>query len=193
MFVSIVLLKTIDAKKLKESFFAILNFTLIEEEDIEGTSFFDIFQIIIFIFSTTTISLLLYNIKLYFLPESSTDITSFHTFFVVLLIYFLIKRIFEYILSLLFLIKNRLQFFIKSKNNYLFSISFLLYIGLILCEYANLNKVYLICFAVFLFIVRFVFTLVRNKKLIFSKLFYFILYICALEIAPLFVLFKLMF
>ena len=193
LFTCIVLLKIIDAKKLKESFFTILNFTFIEDEDIEGNSFFDAFQIVIFIFSVTTISLLIYKVKLYYLPDSSVDLTSFLTFFVGLLFYFLIKRIFEYALSLLFLIKKRLQFFIISKTDYLYSISFLLYIALILCEYVNINEVYIFCFAVFLLMTRFIFILVRNKKLIFNKLFYFILYLCAFEIAPLFVLFKLMF
>lgn len=193
LFASIVLLKTINAKKLKEIFFAIINFTLIEDEDLEGSSFFDIFQIVIFLFSLSTISLLVYKIKLYYSSDNSGNITSFLTFFGGLLFYFLIKRIFEYALSLLFLMKNNLQFFMISKTDYLYSISFLLYIAMILCEYANINEIYVFCFAVFLLAVRFVFILIRNKKLIFNKLFYFILYICALEIAPLFVLFKLMF
>ncbi len=193
LFVCIVLLKITDAKKLKESFFAIFNFTLIEDEDIEGTRFFDVFQIMVFIFSVTTISLLIYKVKLYYSSDSIGNLTSFLTFFAGLFFYFLIKRILEYALSLLFLIKNRLQFFIISKTNYLYSISFLFYIALILCEYANINQVYIFSFAVFLLITRFIFILLRNKKLIFNKLFYFILYLCAFEIAPLFVLFKLMF
>ena len=193
LFVCIVLLKITDAKKLKESFFAIINFTLIEDEDIEGNSFFDVFQIVIFIFSVTTFSLLIFKVKLYHSSDSIGSLISFLTFFAGLLFYFSIKRILEYALSLLFLIKNRLQFFIISKTNYLYSIAFLLYIALILCEYANINQVYIFSFAVFLLMTRFVFTLVRNKKLIFNKLFYFILYLCAFEIAPLFVLFKLMF
>lgn len=193
LFASIVLLKILNARKLKESFFALLNFTLIEDKDAEGASFFDPFQIVIFLFSIATISFFLFNVKLHFFPDNSSDFSSFFTFFVGLLFYFLLKRIFEHALSILFLIKNRLKFFQISKSNYLYSISFLLYIAIILFEYAKINKVFIFYFAAFLFLIRFVFILVRNKKLIFNKLFYFILYICAFEIAPLFVLFKLMF
>lgn len=193
LFVSIVLLKTMDVKRLKENFFAILNFNLIEDEDLEGTSFFNAFQIVIFLFSVSTLSLLCYSLKLYILPDSTDSFTAFLSIFVGLLFYFLIKRIFEYALSLLFLMKNSLHFFVISKTNYLYSISFLLYIAIILYEYAKINEVYVFYFAALLFIIRFFFILVRNKKLIFNKLFYFILYICAFEIAPLFVLFKLMF
>mgnify|MGYP000094280842 FL=1 len=193
LFASIVLLKLIDSRRLKESFFAFFNFNLIEDEDVEATSFFDTFQIVIFVFSVTSLSLLTYNFKLYKLSESSDSFASFSSLFIGILFYFLIKRMLEHLLLLLFLIKKGLQSFVTSKTNYLYNISFLLYIALILCEYGNINRVYLFYFATFLFIIRFVFILVRNKKLIFNKLFYFILYICALEIAPLFVLFKLMF
>lgn len=193
LFLSIVLLKVIDAKRLKESFFAIFNFTLIKSDDIEGKRFYDPFQIIIFIFSVATISLLVLHLKLYKVPENIGSLDSFLSLFTGLLFYFLIKRIFENALSSLFLIRNSLENFMLSKTNYLYSISFLIYIVMILSEYVKINQVYVFCFAAFLFIIRFVFVLSINKKLIFNKLFYFILYICAFEIAPLFVLFKLMF
>ena len=193
LFIAIVLLKLIDAKKLKESFFAFFNFGFLEDDDVDSVRFFDAFQIVIFFFTITVLSLVVFKFKIYLLPESTDNFVTYLTVYVGLLFYFLIKKILEYALSLLFFIKNKVQFYFKSKNNYLFNISFLVYIALILCEYANVNQLYLFYFAAFLFGVRFIFSLVINKKLIFNQLFYFILYICAFEIAPLFVLFKLMF
>jgi hypothetical protein len=193
LFASIVLLKLINARKMKESFFAFSNFSLFEEEDIEATGFFDIFQIVIYVFSITVLSLLVYHFKIYKAPESATGFTPFSAVFGGLLIYFVSKRILEYLLMLLFMIKRGLQFFTYLKNTYLYSVAFLIYIALIFAEYSSVNHLYLFFFAGFLFFLRLTFLIVRNKKLIFNKLFYFILYICALEIAPLFVLFKLMF
>ena len=178
---------------MKESFFAFSNFSLFEEEDIEATGFFDIFQIVIYVFSITVLSLLVYHFKIYKVPESATGFTLFLAVFGGLLIYFVSKRILEYLLMLLFMIKRGLQFFTYLKNTYLYSVAFLIYIALIFAEYSSVNHLYLFFFAGFLFFLRLTFLIVRNKKLIFNKLFYFILYICALEIAPLFVLFKLMF
>lgn len=193
LFASIILLSVIDQKKVRENFFAILNFTLIEDEDLEGNSFFDVFQILIFTFSVSVLSLLVYYFKISKTTESTIEITSFLPVFIGLILYFITKRLLEYALLLLFRIKSKLRFFIYLKNNYLYSISFLLYIALILFEYAGVNMRFVIFFAGFLFILRFAFLIIRNKKLIFNELFYFILYICALEIAPLFVLFKWMF
>ncbi|NQV78269.1 MAG: DUF4271 domain-containing protein, partial [Lutibacter sp.] len=60
-----------------------------------------------------------------------------------------------------------------------------------LSEYKGL--LFEITFLVFLLvlILRYVLILLNNKKLIFNNLFYFILYLCALEIAPLIIVLKL--
>ncbi|MHB0755687.1 DUF4271 domain-containing protein [Polaribacter sp. M15] len=193
LFSGIVVLKFINSKKLKENFFAFSRFTILGDKDVEITSFFKGFQLLIFMFSTLVFSYLVYQFKLYKLPESKTGLQAFLSIFSYVLLYFVVKRILEYSLLLLFMIKKRVQFFVNLKNSYLYSISFLLYIALIVVEYSYMLKQYLLFFAAFLFVLRYLFLVARNKKLIFNKLFYFILYICALEIAPLFVVFKLMF
>jgi hypothetical protein len=71
-------------------------------------------------------------------------------------------------------------------------LSFAFFIAIILFFYTGLKVQFLAYFVIILFLIRIVFHLINNKKLILSKLFYFILYFCAFEIAPLFVLFKLM-
>jgi len=193
LFFGIVLLKAIDPSRLKGSLYGVFNINFVATESEENTSFFDVFQIVFFVFSVLVISLLVFNFKTYILATNDVSFSSFLPVFLSLLSYFLLLKIVEYLFSHVFLIKNEVRFFLISKTNYLNAISFLLYIAVILSEYANLKQLYLYYFAAFLFFIRFVFHAVSNKNLVFKKLFYFILYICAFEIAPLFTLFKLMF
>ena len=76
LFLSIVFLKVLDAKKLKESFFALFNF--IEDDDLEVTPFFNGFQSVIFLFSISVLSLLGYYFKVY---KYSSVTESFTTYF----------------------------------------------------------------------------------------------------------------
>ena len=196
LLVCIVFLKLLNANKLNESIFALFDFSFIEDESSESNNLLDLFQSILFLFSVSTVSLLVYYFKIYKQTEtiqSFTTFFTFFTFFLVIFCYFFLKKALEFALTRLFLIKNQISVFLITKANYLYSVSFILYILLILYEYVNVKSVYLFYFSIFLFLLRFVFFVIRNKKLIFNKLFYFILYICAFEIAPLFVLFNLMF
>jgi hypothetical protein len=189
----IVLLKAISSKRLKASLYSLFNKNFINTESKDNTSFFDVFQIVFFLFSAIVISLLVFNFKMYTSVTNDARFSSFLSVLIGLSSYFLLLKILENVFLYVFLIKKEVRFFIISKSNYLNAISFLLYIAIVLNEYAYLKQTYLYYFACFLFLVRFVFHVVSNKNLIFRKLFYFILYICAFEIAPLFILFKLMF
>lgn len=193
LFVGVALLKTIDANRLKETVFSLFNVSFIESETDEKTNFFDVFQIIIFIFFVLVLSLLTHRFKINVLQIEADNFSSFYPVFLGLSFYFFIKKVLENLLSYLFLIKKEVRFFIISKYNYLYAVSFLLYIALILTEYVGFSTSYLLYFSTFLFVIQFIFHIIINKKLIFRELFYFILYICAFEIAPLFILFKLMF
>jgi len=193
LFLCIVVLKILDSKRLKESFFAFFNLSFLEDEDTEPSNFFDTFQIVIFFFSVVVLALIIHKFLLFKIVNFQNTFSLFLQIFIALLVYFLAKRILEYLLSLLFLIKKGIHFFLVTKNNYLYSLSYLTYIALILNEYTAINELYIFYFTGFLFTLRFILFSLRNKKLIFNQLFYFILYICAFEIAPLFVLSKLMF
>lgn len=193
LFLSAVLLKLLDAKRLKENFFGFFKVSFIEHEDLDNNKFLDAFEVVMFFFLVTVVSLLTHNFIIYKRPNVSDSFSTFLNVFLVLCVYFLAKRILERVFSFLFLIKERIQVFSFYKTRILYSLSFLLYIAIVLCEYAGINQLYSYYFAGFLCIARFVLYSFRNKNLIFNKLFYFILYICAFEIAPLFVLFKLMF
>jgi hypothetical protein len=193
LFFSIVLLKALNPSRLKGILFGFFNINFVEIESEENTSFFDVFQIVFFVFSVIVISLLVFSFKRYILVTNDVGFSSFLSVLLSLSSYFLLLKVLEYLFSKVFLIKNIVRLFIVSKSIYLNTISVLLYIALVLSEYANLKQIYLYYFAAFLFFLRFVFHVVVNKNLVFKKLFYFILYICAFEIAPLFTLFKRMF
>ncbi len=159
----------------------------------EGTSYFSSFKVITSLFTTLVFSLFLYYLKVSFSSSSVSGFTDFSFIFFGVFAYFLIKWLLEFLLSLLFEIKRTIRFFLLSKLSYLFSVSFFLLLALVLVEYSQVNIYFLLCFSGSLFFLRAVLIFLNNKKLIFSKLFYFILYICGFEIAPLFILFKLMF
>jgi len=187
------LLKGLSASKLKGNVSSFMNYGFIEKEVEDNSTFFNLFQSVIFIFSMLVLSLLLYEISLFY---SVFEVFGFYTYFKIfggVVSYFSIKWVLEFSLSLLFIINKQVKFFLVSKSIYLYSVTFFLLIALVLAQYSQLNTIFLIYFSMSIFVIRFLVHLVSNKKLIFNKLFYFILYLCAFEIAPLFILFKLIF
>jgi hypothetical protein len=172
---------------------SLVNVSFVETEVEENSSFFNPFKNVVFCFSIVVFALFIYKIYLYYRPSTEQGFCTFLKVFGVVFSYFTIKRLLELLLSNLFIINKKVDFFLVSKSIYLYSVSFFLLIAIVLVEYSELNTRFLVYFSVVLFIVRFVFHAVNNKKLIFSELFYFILYLCAFEIAPLFILFKLLF
>ena len=187
------LLKGLSSSKLKGNVSSLIDPGFIEKEVADNSTFFNLFQSVIFIFSMLVLSLLLYEISLYY---SVFEVFGFYTYFKVFGVvasYFSIKWMLEFLLSLLFVINKQVKFFLVSKSIYLYSVTFFLLIALVLTQYSQLNTNFLIYSSMSIFLIRFLVQLLTNKKLIFNKLFYFILYLCAFEIAPLFILFKLMF
>ncbi|QOD59933.1 DUF4271 domain-containing protein [Polaribacter haliotis] len=188
----IVVLKIIDSERLKAYVFALFNKGFIESEVEEDTSFFNAFYSTLFLFSTTTLALVIYTFLIDQNLLLETSFSSFLYIFVTVVSYFLVKWILEMLLSRLFLIKNTVRFYFVSKFSYFYSISFLLFVLFVITTYSPLNSSFLFYASAVLFFMRLIFHITNNKNLIFSQLFYFILYICAFEIAPLFILFKLM-
>ena len=179
--------------RLRGNAFSLINKAFIESE-IEGNySFFNLFKIVVFLFSMMVISFLMYKFLLFFDVSKEEGFYIFMETLGVVFSYFLIKRFLEFLLSHLFKINEQVKFFLCSKSNYLNCVSFYLFIALFVVEYSQLNRLFLVYFSIILFSIRFVFHYFSNKKLISSKLFYFILYLCSFEIAPLFILYKLLF
>ena len=192
LFVIIAILKIIDAEKLKGYVFALFNKGFIESEAEEDILFFSSFYNLLFVFSATvlalTISLLASEINVSF----SLTFSSFLSVLKLVFSYLIVKRFLELAFARLLLIKKQVRFFLVCKLSYLYSISFFLLVFYILFLFSPLNYFYFTVIILGLFTLRYLFLLTNNKKLVFSDLFYFILYICAFEIAPLLTLFKLM-
>ncbi|MCI2229386.1 DUF4271 domain-containing protein [Polaribacter sp. MSW13] len=192
LFTIVFLLKGLNADKLKGFAFSFFNKAFVEKEVEENMSFFKTFYGIIFIFSVAVLALVVTNFLQYQDPTNPQEIIQYWAILLILFLYFLIKWVLENVLAALFLIKEEVRFFLISKSTYFYTVSLMLFIAYVLFEYTGLKPTYLYYFTCFLFVLRFLIQIVNNKKLIFSKLFYFILYLCAFEIAPLFILFKLM-
>ena len=193
LLVCVFLLKGINTNKLKASTFALFNKSYVIDEVEDRSSFFKGFNLLLFVFLTINLSLLLYVFLIFFSSNSEKGILFFIKIFSITGVYFIVKWFLEHLISVLFLIKSETRFFVISKSRYLYAITFMFYVAIILYTYTNLNAMFLSYFVGSLFLIRFVIHVIYNKNLILSKLFYFILYLCAFEIAPLFVLYKLMF
>ena len=105
-----------------------------------------------------------------------------------------VRYVVDFLLIILFDIRDSLvTYFFFSRRSYSYSISLGLLILNILYFY-TFNSYYFLIFGIIaLFSIRYLLILYYNKNLIIKELFYFILYLCAFELAPLFVLFKLIF
>lgn len=190
-FFVIVGLKMYRAEKLRAYARSFFYKGFLEIEADERDSPFSLFHVFFTLFACTMISLVLY-----FLLQKNQGIISiglrdYLSVASLVFSYFIIRLILEYGLILLFNLKEMLYFFYISKRGYFYAIS--LWLGLLILIYVYGFQNYQLLFygTVFLFAFRFLLILINNKKLIISKLFYFILYLCAFEIAPILVVYKL--
>lgn len=152
------------------------------------------FSSLLFIVQIISFTIFIYIAIIFFHPTLLTapflfvKIITFTTFFII--IKYILEKIVAVILDLESYV-NTYNFYKLSTRN-LFGI-ILIPINLLLVYYTNGNKI--IFFSVILTFLLYnligLFFLLKNyQKLIISKLFYFILYLCALEIAPYLVIYK---
>ena len=186
----IAVLKIIDVEKLKGYALAIFNKGFLEDEVEEDTSFFSSFYSLLLIFSSIVLALVISLFVSEIRQHSFVTFSSFLYILGVVFGYFVIKSLLEVLLTKIFLIEKQVRYYLISKFGYLYSISFFLLVFFILFQFGPLNFSSLIRIISVLFFISFILHLVNNKKLIFSELFYFILYLCAFEIGPLLILFK---
>ena len=191
LFAIIAILKIIDGDKLKGYVFALFNKGFIQDEVEENTSFFSSFYSLLFIFSSVVLALVTSLLVAETNKNTSFSVSSFFLILGIIWSYFTIKSLLEIGVIRLFFIKKEVRFYVVSKFGYLYSISFFLIIFLVLFRFGPLNFSFFIAATLGLFFLKFVFQVVNNKNLVFGKLFYFILYLCAFEIAPLLIMFKL--
>ena len=163
----------------------------------EKNSIQNLFQTSLFIIQVLTISILIYlSVDLFpsFLSIEKSP-KAFISIIVGVVLYFsfryLMGNFIGYIFNLKFL-QNKLAY---EKTNYLNNLILWILPFLVLSFYnpANNNLLLSITYIItfILLIMRYVLLMINNKKLVFNDLFYFILYLCALEIAPLVIILKL--
>ena len=190
---SVLLLKGFHRTKLKEYFFAFFNKGFIVSEIEERASLLNRFSVVLFFFTTGTFGLLTFFLMNYFSQEVFLEISLFWKTLLFFVGYLTVKRILEKLFVILFSIQTETVSFLTAKSIYTHTISLWTFPVLILFFYAALPNQILFGFILFLFVIKLALLFATNKNLILSKLFYIILYICAFEIAPPFLLFKLMF
>jgi len=190
---SVFLLKGFHRTKLKEYFFAFFNKGFIVSEIEERASLLNRFSVVLFFFTTGTFGLLTFFLMNYFSQEVFLEISLFWKTLLFFVGYLTVKRILEKLFVVLFSIQTQTVSFLTAKSIYTHTISLWIFPILILFFYSALPNQILFGFTLFLFVIKLGLLLAYNKNLILSKLFYIILYICAFEIAPPFLLFKLMF
>jgi len=190
---SVFLLKGFHRTKLKEYFFAFFNKGFIFSEIEERASLLNRFSVVLFFFTTGTFGLLTFFLMNYFSQEVFLEISLFWKTLLFFVGYLTVKRILEKLFVILFSIQTETVSFLTAKSIYTHTISLWTFPVLILFFYAALPNQILFGFILFLFVIKLALLFANNKNLILSKLFYIILYICAFEIAPPFLLFKLMF
>lgn len=156
------------------------------------------FQILLFSVQLLALSLLIFLTNVYF--QFEVELLNFKGYTLILFwvsLYYSSRYLLGLLLAYLFNFINEYSKIVFDKSNYFNNVILWLLPFLILSVYSRYyNKLFFEITAmlfVFLLIVRYILMLIMNKKLIFNNLFYFILYICALEIAPLIIVLKLTF
>ncbi|MBS9774270.1 MAG: DUF4271 domain-containing protein [Tenacibaculum sp.] len=177
----IFLKKTYKPKLLLGYFISFFLQRFIKNRSEEPISVFPIFKILSFIFSVTIVSL---TITFY------TKTKYFLYIFIGVILFVTLKLFVTLLISHLFMIRKSIRYFIFTKLGYLYSICLWAFPILILHHYYFKNIYFLSFFIILLLLGRSFFILKNNEKTILANLFYFILYFCTLELAPLLIIYK---
>lgn len=157
-------------------------------------SLVSVFNVIFIVVFSIVISLLLFVAVIQYGLSNNSDIILFFKILIYVFSYIIVRFVVGFLLALLFEIDKEQQYFSFLKLSYLSSFSILILPLLIVNFYINsaLFSQILIIIAGLLLFYFFVLQIKNNQKLIFSNIFYFILYLCALEIAPYMIVYKLL-
>ncbi|QMU65881.1 MAG: DUF4271 domain-containing protein [Flavobacteriaceae bacterium] len=191
-FFFLALLKFLNQKKLRGYFLSFLNKSFIESDSFENSSFFSVFNIFFSVFSSLVFSLFLTQFLDFYKASNELTFLNFLVLFCVLFLFQLVQNGIQVVLVSLFSIKSTaIDILFVSQRSYLFSGSILMFILFVLYFYTGLNFNYILFVVIAIISLMSLFYINTNKKLIINKLFYFILYLCAIKLAPLLVLIKL--
>ena len=184
-------LRVLNQEKLQGYFLGLFNKGFIDAEVEERMTMFNAFYILQFLYSVLIIALGIFTIANHY-QTFTNPLNSFLWISAGALVYFVLKKALEYGISFVLQIQEGVKFYLISKSTYLYSLSYFIFAFIVLFFYADLPINSLFFFFAFGFLFRLILMITYNKNLIFNHLFYFILYICGFEIAPLLILFKLM-
>ena len=149
------------------------------------------FSILLFLIQLISISLFAY---LFFLEKGKATVLLFFKILSAVFIFIIVKTSIEKMIGAVFSIKKVIDQYIYEKLTYRNFISLLLIIANLIFYFSvkpDLNTLLIFTGILFLINILFLFYSYKNyRSLIFSNFFYFLLYICALEISPYLILYK---
>ena len=180
-FFLIIILKKIDSN----IFFQNISFLKKESRNNLANNFFGI-KFIEVIYNILFISNL--SIILTFINNQNYDFNIYFRYFRYLIIFFLIKMIIEIIIGSLFSINKIIKKYIWLKLVFNNSLGIILLLFNFLIAYSIFDNPKIITISTYLSVLYFIYAYFSifflSKKLIFKNWFYFILYLCTLEIIP---------
>ena len=149
------------------------------------------FSILLFIIQLISISLF---INLFFLEKGKANVLLFLQILFVVFVFIIVKTSIEKMIGAIFSIEKLIDHYIYEKLSYRNFLSLLLIIANLIFYFSikpDLNTLLILTGILFLVNMLILSYSYKNyRSLIFSNLFYFLLYICALEISPYLILYK---
>ncbi len=159
---------------------------------------FSWFNCLLFLVQALILSLLIVAYITLYKPTiiDSNSLYLFSLSFLAVILFFGIRYIVGKVLAIIFELNKAHDYLTFAKMSYLYSSVLLIIPFVFLTYYIKTYNLLLFQLTILLFtillIVRYVNILINNKKIIFRRLFYFILYLCALEIAPILLTYKIL-
>ena len=154
------------------------------------------FHIIFSVIQVLTFALTIFiAIKAYNSVARELELTFFITILAGVFTFFVLRFFVGKALSVIFEKEKDFEYVTYLKMSYLSNFSVLMFPLLLIAYYVKYDSLsfslFVFILAVALLLLYYVLIIFHNQKMILSKLFYFILYLCALEIAPIILLYKL--
>lgn len=149
------------------------------------------FSILLFVIQLISISLF---VNLFFLEKGKANVLLFLQILFVVFVFIIVKTSIEKMIGAIFSIEKLIDHYIYEKLSYRNFLSLLLIITNLIFYFSikpDLNTLLILTGILFLVNMLILSYSYKNyRSLIFSNLFYFLLYICALEISPYLILYK---
>ena len=154
------------------------------------------FNTILFIIQSLVLALLVFALISFYKPEivENNTLVVFLKIGLFIVSFFALRYAISLLLGILFEVNKQQEYLTFAKLSYLFSSTLLILPLLFFVYYVKSYNLlaFQLTITVFtiLLIIRYVVIFQNNKNNIYNKLFYFILYLCALEIAPFLLIYK---